>query len=193
MGDVLGLLEFAAAGFPQVFADFRFQLRELPPGLEDLAVVAEGGDAGGYNVVVARLGHQGELARHDGHGRLLRDGVAVIGDAGAGGVVLGFEDVTPEQVPADGEEILLAGREEILPDAAPDIEIMVVRYFLLVVRPDFLFSLVDHSLLKCPGEQCSKVYFVYSSKSMPISAAFSREAFSTAWMRSVPPVTSKMA
>ncbi len=142
--NVFGFVELAPAGLPEVLADFRFQLRELPPGLQDLGVVAEGGDAGGHEVVVAGLGHQCELARHDGHGRLLRDGVAVIGDAGAGGVVLGFIDVAAEQVAADLEEVFLAGRKEILPDAAPDIEPVVVRNLFLVVRPDLLFALVNH-------------------------------------------------
>ena len=142
--DVFGGLEFSAAGLPEVLADLRLQLGELPPGLQDLGVVAEGGDAGGHEVLVARLGHQRELARHDGHRRLLRDGVAMIGDARAGGVVLGFVDVATEQVAADREEIFLGSREEILPDAAPDIEPVVVRNLFLVVRPDLLFALVNH-------------------------------------------------
>ena len=73
----------------------------------------------------------------------------MVGDAGAGGMVLGLEDVAAEHVAADDEEVFLAGREEILPDAAPDIEPMVVRNLFLVVRPDLLFALVDHVNLRC--------------------------------------------
>ena len=79
------------------------------------------------------LGHKGELARDDGHHGLLWNGVAVVGNASASGVMLGLEYVLAKNVPRDVEEGSLRCREETLPDATADIEIMVVRYLFLVL------------------------------------------------------------
>ena len=133
MGDIFRLFEFAAAGFPEMLADAGLQFGEFPPGLQDLAVVAEGGDAAGDQVFVACFGHQGELAGDDGHGRLLRNGVAVIGDAAAGGVVRRLVEVLAEQVPDDFDEMRLGGGEETLAYAAADVEPVVVRNLFLVI------------------------------------------------------------
>ncbi len=138
--------ELQAAGLPQVLADFRLQFRIFTPGLHRLAVEAEGGDAGADVVLVAVLRHQGELAGDDGHRSLLRDGVGMVGDAAAGGVMLSLEYVLAQPVSRYVQERSLGGREKTLPDAASHVEIVVVGNVFLVVRPDLLFAFVDHCL-----------------------------------------------
>ena len=144
--DVSGFLEFPAAGFPEQLAYLRLELGELVPGFEYLDVVAERGDAGGHIVFVARLGHQGELPCDYRHRGLLGDGVAVVGDAPAGRVARGFVEIPAEHAPAYLEEHPFRSREEILPDAAPHIEPVVIGNLFLVVGPYFLFALVYHIL-----------------------------------------------
>ena len=89
------------------------------------------------------------------------------------------DDVLAQDVTAYGQKVLLRCRKEVLAYAASGVEPAVFRHILLIVRPDFLFSLIYHipyySSLKCPGEQCPNVYSIYSSIDIPISAAFSSE------------------
>ena len=81
---------------------------------------------------------------HDRHDRFLGDGIRVVGDSAAGGVVLVFEHVAAKDVPGDVEQSRLRRGEEGLPDAAADVVVVVVRYLFLVIGPDFLFSFVNH-------------------------------------------------
>ena len=53
MGEIFRLLELPPAGLPQHVPDLRLKLRKLPPGLEDLGIVAERGDAGAGVILVA--------------------------------------------------------------------------------------------------------------------------------------------
>ena len=92
---VLGFFEFPAAGLPKFFAYAGLEFREFTPGLEYLGIVAEGGDAGRDQILVAGLRHQRELTGDYGHCCLLRDGVRVIGYAPAGGMMLCFVDIPP--------------------------------------------------------------------------------------------------
>ena len=195
--DIFGFFELSAAGLPKFLANAGLQLGKLAPGFQDFRIVSEGGDAGGHKILVTGLGHKRELARHYGHGCFLRNGIGMVGDSSAGGMVGGFIDVLAQHISAYLQEVMLRRGEETLPDAAPNIEPVIVRNLFLVIRPYFLFALINHSepssLLKCPLEQCSKVYFVYSSMLIPISSAFLREHSSTKFIRSVAPVSSKMA
>ena len=93
VSQVFRFVELPPAGLPEILADACFEFRELAPGLEDLGVVAERGDAGSHEVLVSRFLHQGELPGDDGHRRLLGDGVAVIGYASASGMVLRLVDI----------------------------------------------------------------------------------------------------
>ena len=177
--DISGLLEFPAAGFPEQLAYLGLEFGELVPGFEYLDVVAERGDAGGHIVFVARLGHQGELPCDYRHHGFLGDGVAVVGDASAGRVARGFVEILAEHAAAYLEEHPFRSREEILPDAAPHIEPVVIGNLFLVVGPYFLFALVYHirrvfyySSLRWPGEFFSKAILSYSSMLTPISSAF---------------------
>ena len=154
MGHILRLFKLPPARLPEGFPDTGLQLRELAPGLQRLGIIAERGDARGYQVLVTGFGHQRELPGYDGHGRQLRDHIAVVSDAAASRMVLGFMDILAQHIPADAQEPFFGTREKTLADTAPDIEPMVGRDFLLIVRPYFLFSLIDHNpLLKWPGEQ----------------------------------------
>ena len=87
----LRLRELQLARFPEVLAHLRLQFREFAPGFQRLAVKSERGDAGADVILIAVLRHQCELTGNDGHRRFLRDGVRVIGNAPARGMVLCFK------------------------------------------------------------------------------------------------------
>ena len=151
MHQELWLCKFQFAGFPEVVGDLLLEFGIFPPCFQCLAVQAERRDAGAYVVLVAVFFHQCKLPGNYGHGSFLRNGVRVVGYAAAGGVMFGFKYIFAKLVPCDVKESGFRCRKERLPDAASDVEIVVVRYFFLVLRPDFLFSFVNHQWLKCLG------------------------------------------
>ena len=195
--NIFGFFELSAAGLPEFLAYAGLQFGKFTPGFQDFRIITEGCDAGSHKILVSGFGHKRELARNYGHGCFLWNCIGMIGYSSAGGVVGGFIDVPAQHIAAYLQEVMFRRGEETLPDATPYIEPVIVRNLFLVIRPYFLFALIYHSepssLLKCPLEQCSKVYFVYSSMLIPISSAFLREHSSTRFMRSVAPVSSKMA
>ena len=137
VGQALRLAEFAAGRLVEVFARTLLGFGELVPGGEHLGIDAEGGDARRDEVLVARLGHQGELPRHHRHDGLQRHDVRMVADARARGVQRVVEHVAPQVVVQDVEEGLFASREKVLPDAAAGIVVAVVRNLLLVLVPAF--------------------------------------------------------
>ena len=144
MGEILRLGELLLARVPEVLADLGLQLGILMPGLQRLGVASKRGDAGADVVLVAALVHQRELARDDGHGRLLRYRVAVIGDAATGGMVGVLVEILAQLVSRDVKKRHLRTRPKRLTDATPHVEIMVVGDVFLVVRPNLLFSFDYH-------------------------------------------------
>lgn len=127
------LVELQFAGLPKVLAHLCLQLREPAPSLHRLAAEAEGGDAGADVVLVTVLHHEGELARDDSHHGLLWNGVRVVGDAAASGVMLRLEYVLAQFLPCYPQESRFRSQEESLSDAAADVEIVIVRNLFLVV------------------------------------------------------------
>jgi hypothetical protein len=133
MGDIFRLLEFLSAGFPEHLADLGLELGEFAPCFKYFRVVTERGDAGRNDILVAAFCHYCELAGDDGHCGFLRDGVAVVGDAATGGVVLVVADIASQQFASYLQEIGFGGGEKVLAYAAPGVEPVVIRNFLLIV------------------------------------------------------------
>ena len=69
----------------------------------------------------------------------------MVGNSSAGGVVLRFKEVFSQSVPGYIQKCLLAGREEVLTDAAAYIKVMVAGDLFLIIAPDFLFALIYHN------------------------------------------------
>ena len=132
---ILGLDQRAARGLVERLARPLLGLGKLLPRGQYLGVDAERSDARRDEVLVARLAHQRELPRHDGHDRLQRHDIGVIADARAGGVERIVEAVATQIVVHDIQKSLLAAREKVLPDAAAHVVIAVVGDLLLVVLP----------------------------------------------------------
>ena len=95
----LRLRELQIARLPEVFAHLRLQFREFAPGFQRLAIKPERGNTGADVILIAVLRHQCELAGNDGHRRFLRNGVRVIGNASARGMVLCFKYILAQFFP----------------------------------------------------------------------------------------------
>ena len=135
VGQARGLLELAPGRLPEILARLLLRLGELVPRGQNLRVNAERGDARGHEVLIPRLAHQRELPRHDGHNRLQRHDVRMVADPRARRVLGVVREVLAQVVAQHVDKQLLAAREEILPDAAARVIIVVVGDLLLVVLP----------------------------------------------------------
>ena len=152
MGQARGLLKLAFCGLIEVLAGLLLGLGELVPRGQNLRIDAERGDARRHEVLIPRLGHQRELPRHDGHNRLQRHDVRMVADARARGVQRIVRKVLAQVVAQHVDKQLFAPGEEILPDTAACVIIVVVGNLLLVVLPTLSF----HRHLISNARCCSK-------------------------------------
>ena len=148
MSEIFGLGDLFLARIPEILPNLGLQFRVLVPGLQRLGVASERGDAGAHIILVATLVHQRELARNDGHCRLLRDGVAVIGDTATSGMIGVFVKVFAQLIPRDIQKSHLRAWPKRLTNAAPHVKIMVIGNVFLVVGPNLLFAFNNHLVFK---------------------------------------------
>ena len=129
------LAELAPRGFKQVFPGFFFGLGELVPRGQYLRIDTERSDARGHEILIARLGHQRELPRHDRHDGFQRHDIRMVADTRTRRMHGIVQQILAQVVVQHVYEQFFAAREKILPDTSAAVIIVIFGDLFLVFFP----------------------------------------------------------
>ena len=135
VGQARGLLELAPGRLPEILARLLLRLGELVPRGQYLRIDTERSDARGHEILIARLGHQRELPRHDRHDGFQRHDIRMVADTRTRRMHGIVQQILAQIVVQHVYEQFFAAREKILPDTAAAVIIVIFGDLFLVFFP----------------------------------------------------------